>query len=112
MVIATFGRALMFLSLTRSSLVLMRMCSPSMSNQTGVTCGEPSGIMVARYSRAFESSFRRSRNFSGKLIFRLWVGNEEGGHFTVEIQYDFNFFLCATDRKFNLCVALECIKRA
>src|SRR5690242_21183569 len=36
-----------------SDLVFTRMTSPVKSNHTGVTCGEPSGITVARLAKAF-----------------------------------------------------------
>ena len=37
----------MFLIFWKPSTLLIRMCSPSVSTQVWVSCGEPSGMVVA-----------------------------------------------------------------
>src|SRR5579864_5570087 len=53
----------MFLSFTRPSAELNRMWLPSKSTHTGVTCGLPSGITVARLANA--GFVNKSAYFSG-----------------------------------------------
>src|SRR5207253_3425090 len=59
----------MFLSYTRPRAELTRMYLPSKSNQTGVTCGLPFGMTVARLANAF-FVVTRSRN-SGGIVPRV-----------------------------------------
>src|SRR3990172_10666310 len=69
---ATFAFRFNTLSFTRPRAVLMITCAPSQSNQTGVTCGEPSLSMSARNANAFVSHLSRYRAFSGiSTIVRL-----------------------------------------
>src|SRR5437016_13090107 len=56
----------MFRSLTRPRAELIRTWLPSQSNQTGVTWGVPSGMVVARLAKAFFPS-RRSVNCSSAI---------------------------------------------
>src|SRR3972149_2161196 len=53
----------MFLSFTRPLAELTRICVPSKSHHTGVTCGEPLAISVARCAKA--TLVKRSLNCSG-----------------------------------------------
>src|SRR5262244_910295 len=64
---ATVGVRRRFLSLIRPLAELMRRWRPSQSNQTGVTCGVPSGLMVARLAKAF-LALRTSLNPSGTVV--------------------------------------------
>src|SRR3990172_5964739 len=52
---ATLGSALMFRCLVLPMAVFTKIVSPSRSTQTGVTCGEPSLIKVARFAKFFPS---------------------------------------------------------
>lgn len=112
MVMATFGRAFMLRSFMRPSFVLMRIYSPSVLNQTGVTCGEPSDMMVAKYSKALELSVTRSRNSVGKVICHHRIWNDERLHVVVEVANCFDVFMRAANQNFDLCITPECIKRA
>src|ERR1700756_3362225 len=60
---ATRGSRRMFLSFWRPLAEFTTTRSPSRSHQTGVTCGEPSGIRVARLANARLE--KRSRYLSG-----------------------------------------------
>src|SRR6185503_11648206 len=53
----------MFLSFCRPRAEFTKTCLPSKSTHTGVTCGVPSGIIVARFAKAFLSN--KSLYFSG-----------------------------------------------
>ena len=72
----------MFFSFTLPSAVLTSIFFPSVSTQTGVTCGEPSGLIVAmnakflplRRSMAFLSSFTISRSRDRDPVINLFVG--------------------------------------
>ncbi len=112
MVMATFGRAFMLRSFVRPSFVLMRIFSPSVLNQTGVTCGEPSDMIVAKYSKALESSVTRSRNSAGKVICHHRVWKEKCLHLVVEVPNRFDGFMRAADQNLDLYIALKSIKHA
>src|SRR3989304_1378456 len=60
---ATLGVRRMLRSFTRPLAELMRRWLPSQSNQTGVTCGLPPGMTVARLANAF--FWKRSLKLSG-----------------------------------------------
>src|SRR5689334_20729664 len=66
MAIATEAPAFKVRALTRPRAVFTRMRPLLRSNQTGVTCGEPSGITVARIANAFFCC-NRSRYLSGMV---------------------------------------------
>src|ERR1700674_3539889 len=68
----TRGSRRMFLSLTRPLAVLITIFWPSNSNQTGATCGLPSGIKVANCAKAFFWS--KSWYFSGIVAIFLLSG--------------------------------------
>ena len=55
-------------SLTRPVAVLITTRSPSRSTQTGDTCGEPSGITVARYPKLGASTFARALSLSFPIL--------------------------------------------
>src|SRR5438045_1178793 len=59
----TRGSRLTFLSFCRPRAELKMTWSPSKSHQTGVTCGRPSGMRVARLAKA--RFWKRSLYFSG-----------------------------------------------
>src|SRR5438477_7986698 len=67
----------MFLSLTRPRAELTRMYLPSKSNQTGVTCGLPFGMIVARLANAL-FVVTRSMN-SGGIVPRVAVWRRGAG---------------------------------
>src|SRR5713226_1156121 len=66
---ATLALEAMFRSLTRPRAVFTRILPSLKSNQTGVTCGDPSGITVARPAKAF-FSVSKSVYFGGILNIR------------------------------------------
>ena len=50
---ATFAPSFMLRTLVRPSAEFTRILPSVKSNHTGVFCGEPSGITVARWAKAF-----------------------------------------------------------
>src|SRR5579864_2125399 len=60
---ATRGSRRIFLSFCLPLAEFTITCSPSESHQTGVTCGEPSGMSVPRLAKA--RLVKRSRYLSG-----------------------------------------------
>jgi len=60
MATATLARARILRSLVRPLAELTSKYSPSVLNHTGVTCGDPSPIVVARNKKAWVLSANRS----------------------------------------------------
>jgi hypothetical protein len=58
----------MFFSLTRPTAVLNVMLPFSRAIQTGVTCGEPSGMTVARKARFGASTLLRALSLSSAMV--------------------------------------------
>src|SRR5213593_2165554 len=75
---ATTRRSRMFRSLTRPRAELIRTWLPSQSNQTGVTWGVPSGMIVPRLAKAFFPS-RRSANCSSVMAMNSLLCSACGG---------------------------------
>ncbi len=63
----TLGLAVMLRSFTRPRALFRLMSSPRMSNQTGVTWGDPSFMLVPRNAKARFSSSNKSRCESGMI---------------------------------------------
>src|SRR5262245_27155598 len=95
----------MFLSLTRPLAELTRICDPSRSNQTGVTCGRPSGIKVARWANA--TLLNRS----------LYLPGMEAAIYNLLQKQTYRWRNCAARRQFRIYLpsvrsASDCVNSA